>query len=73
MSLSRHLPDGSCWPSPGAELDDLEDRLRYDRGGTSTSNRLAAASVVGAYRVLIETGSRRRAEVVVVRLLKAQP
>lgn len=71
MSLSRHLPDGSCWPAPGAAMDDLEYRLRHDHRDTAASDRMAAASAVAAYRALIQTDSRRRAEV--VRALKVLP
>jgi hypothetical protein len=47
------------WPAPGALLDALEYRLRYeDENGRAT--RLAAASVIAAYRELVLATQKKR-------------
>jgi hypothetical protein len=57
--VSRKLADGTLWPVPGEELAELEWRMRY---GTALlqEDRLAAASVINAYRYLLTATVRRR-------------
>lgn len=54
--------DGMCWPVPCSRLDDVEHRLRYDHEIThfSMKDRLLAASVIAAYKDLIQKPNIRR-------------
>jgi len=57
----RHF-DGMCWPVPCERLDTLEYCLRYDREIThfSMKDRLLVASVIAAYKDLIQKPNIRR-------------
>ena len=54
--------DGMCWPVPCERLDALEHCLRYDHEIThfSMEDRLLAASVIAAYKDLIQKTNIRR-------------
>ncbi len=56
--------DGTVWPLPGDEAEDsLEWRLRYKEHGVLANDRYHAASIVSAYRQLINMPVKRRNEV----------
>ena len=62
MSTRIRFDDGSSWPRPELESDDLYGighRLRYARELTS-SERMAAAAVVDAYGYLIVEMTQER-------------
>jgi len=61
------LEDRTVWPVPGEEMSELEHKLRHS-GNIRTSDLLAAASIISAYRQLLTTTGDRRAEV--VRMIK---
>ena len=56
------MPDGGTWPVPDDGLAELEWRLRY--GTPTRSDLLTAASVMAAYRQLIEATEAQRNRVV---------
>lgn len=63
--LHHTLNDYTVWPCPGDAMSQLEWRLRYaDPANLTTSDLVCAASVVAAYRALIEVTGDRRAAVV---------
>lgn len=55
--------DGMSWPRCGEELHDLEWQLRHGIGSLRRE-RAFAASVVAAYRALIEKPRRERDRIV---------
>lgn len=54
--------NGMCWPVPCERLDALQYRLRYDHEIThfSMEDRLLSASVIAAYKDLIQKPNIRR-------------
>lgn len=68
MNYVKPTPD-TCWPAVDASLSELEWRLRY-AAGAHLSDRLAAASVLDAYRELVNSTEVRRR--VVIRALRKQ-
>lgn len=59
----------TCWPAVDPSLSELEWRLRYAES-VSLPDRLAAASVLEAYRELVNSTEVRRR--VVIRALRKQ-
>lgn len=57
------LEDGTCWPTAGEANGNLERRLR-GYAPLHESDHLVAASVLAAYRELVWTTGKRRAEVI---------
>ena len=57
----RHF-DGMCWPVPCERLHSLEHSFRYQPRGAvySMEDRLLAASVIAAYKDLIQKPNIRR-------------
>lgn len=53
--------DGQTWPVPGERMDEVEWQLRY--GEPTAQARLIAASVLAAYRTLINCSSAKRNQV----------
>jgi hypothetical protein len=53
--------DGMAWPNPDDPLE-VEQALRY--GEPTTEQRMVAASMIAAYKQLVEDNSRRRARMV---------
>ena len=60
MSL-YHYFDGMTWPVPGQPLDDVEATLRYS---SRANEAMGAASIVAAYRELIECNRNKRNAVI---------
>lgn len=54
--------DGMTWPLPGSRMDEAEHRLRF--GGATREDVLLAASVMHAYRQMVEDTAKQRANVV---------
>lgn len=63
--LTRVLSDGTGWPMAGEALDKLEWELRYGE-----HPNFSAASVVAAYRALLQATRSRCAQV--VRMMREQ-
>jgi hypothetical protein len=55
---------GKVWPVPSERLDELEHTLRYANRPLSTSERLAIASVISAYKALVALPDIRRQEII---------
>lgn len=53
--INRRIDDGSNWPAPGDEMEELAHRLRYQDGP-----EYDAASIVEAYMALIALPVRTR-------------
>jgi hypothetical protein len=53
------LFDGMCWPNP-QDPSEVEWKLRYARTTLTPAEALIAASVMNAYRHLVELDSRTR-------------
>jgi len=57
--------DEMSWPLPDERADCLENALRYDEAEDLTrEDRLLAASIVAAYKALIDLSERERSSVV---------
>lgn len=52
--------DGTCWPLPENDDGEVQWRLRYSHRDTSSTDRLTAASFMGAYADLIALPQRER-------------
>lgn len=51
-----------AWPAPGERMDEIEHALRY--GTPSRKDVLAAASIIAAYRELVNAPRKKRDHVV---------
>ncbi len=64
------MGDGTCWPIPGEEMDNLSNRFRYapEAGGVAASDAMLAASIIDAYGFLVrQTVADRKLRVAAIR------
>jgi|GEM_PF-5261743 len=62
--------DGMCWPHAGAEIGDIEWQLRY--GNPNKHTQILAASIVSAYRALIDLPQKERNRICSVLKMKRE-
>ena len=60
----------TCWPAVDSDLSDLEWRLRHADGPFSDQDHMAAATVIAAYRELVNATDEWRR--FVIRALRKQ-
>lgn len=58
----RHFPNGTCWPCQKAGSE-LGWRLRYAQNSITSADKFFLASIVEAYRELIDATQVRRNQV----------
>ena len=68
--MNRRIGDMS-WPAPGGEMSEIEHALRYSRSPITLEVRMAAASIIGAYRQMIF--DKRDKRQMVIRELRKGP
>jgi len=56
--------DGMCWPVPGERMSAIEWTLRYGTDYDKTETALSAASIVAAYKALLEKTQKDRNKIV---------